>query len=125
MLTPLEPNVLVNSTLEVENASLIQNCLSYKFKYHSLLLFIISLFNTIVFSSNDIYIDDILFTKGSMKARLRLDRGTMKAGSMHHQWNTGLLCTFIGLLCTMTKFDLFCYSCDHQNEKILYIQTYS
>ena len=41
--------------------------------------------NPKVFSSDDIIISDILFEEGSMKAQVKLDRGTMKAQSIHHQ----------------------------------------
>ena len=65
-----------------------------------------------------------LFEKGSMKTRLRLDIGTMKALSMYDQWNSGsmhvyrLLIIIVQARCTMTKFDVFCYGCDHQHRAL-------
>ena len=65
-----------------------------------------------------------LFENGSMKTRLRLDIGTMKALSMYDQWNSGsmnvyrLLILIVQARCTMTKFDLFCYGCDHQHRAL-------
>ena len=59
--------------------------------------------------------------------RLRLDKGPMKALSMHDQWNSvQARCTFIGFLCTiivqarcmMAKFDLFCYGCLHPHRAL-------
>ena len=64
------------------------NWLSYKLKYPSLLLFILSLFNTIVFTLGDIT-DYYLIFKRSIKTRLKLDKGTIRALSMTGQWNSG------------------------------------
>ena len=106
-LTPLEQKELVYLARVVGNVSLIQNWPSYKLKYPSLLLFIPSLFNTIVFSSDDYR---RLFEKDSMKTRLRFDVGTLKAISMYDQWNSGWVHVYRLLIHDgpESKVDLFC-----------------
>ena len=59
-----------------------------------------------------------LFEKGSMKAQLRLIKGTMKALSMHDRWNSGSIHVYRLLMhdyraSTMhnDKIDLFPYCC--------------
>ena len=81
-----------------------QNWLSQKLNYPRLLLYILSLFNTVAFFSDDV---SMIVWKRLVKARLGLDKGTIQARSMHPQWIQARR-KFIGFLCTMHdgKIDL-------------------